>query len=102
MFAYYGDPAQRIVFREDKTPYQTVVKGDAVRVTFTRDCTFAPLDDVRGARPIMILLDAPPPGNAIFGTDGREVPDSVVTERFVFIPAPGRHAAGETLEFKMR
>ena len=102
VFAYYGDPAQRIVFREDKTPYQTVVKGDAVRVTFTRDCTFAPLDDVRGARPIMILLDAPPPGNAIFGTDGREIPDSVVTERFVFIPAPGRHAAGETLEFKMR
>ena len=102
VFAYYGDPAQRIVFREDKTPYQTVVKGDAVRVTFTRDCTFAPLDDVRGARPITILLDAPPPGNAVFGTDGREIPDSVVTERFVFIPAPGRHAVGETLEFKIR
>ena len=102
VFAYYGDPAQRIVFREDKTPYQAVVKGDAVRVTFTRGCTFAPLDDVRGARPIMILLDAPPPGKAVFGTDGREVPDSVVTERFVFIPAPGRHAAGETLVFKIR
>ena len=95
VFAYYGDPAQRIVFREDKTPYQTVVKGDVVRVTFTRDCTFAPLNDVKGARPIMILLDAPPPGNAIF------METDLVPERFVFIPAPGRHAAGETLEFKI-
>ena len=34
-----------------------------------------------------------------FDANGAAVPDAVVTERFVFIPAPGRHAAGETLEF---
>lgn len=101
VFAFYGDPAQRIMFPEDKTPYNVVVKGDAVRVLFVRDCSFAPLSDARGARPVMALLDAPPPGDAIFGSDGKEVADSVVTERFVFIPAPGKHVAGETLEFKI-
>ena len=101
VFAYYGDPAQRIMFPEDKTPYKVVVKGDAVEVSFTRDCSFAPLDDARGARPIMALLDTPPSGNVLLGADGKEVPDSVVTERYIFIPAPGKHAAGEVLTFKI-
>ena len=101
VFAFYGDPAQRIMFPEDKTPYKVAVKGDAVEVTFTHDCSFAPLSDVRGARPVMALLDAPPPGNALLGADGKEVADSVVTERFIFIPAPGKHAAGEVLKYKI-
>ena len=101
VFAFYGDPAQRIMFPEDKTPYKVAVKGDAVEVTFTHDCSFAPLSDVRGARPVMALLDAPPPGNALLGADGKEVADSVVTERFIFIPAPGKHTAGEVLKYKI-
>ncbi len=101
VFAFYGDPAQRIMFPVDKTPYKVVVKGDAVRVSFTGDCSFAPLDDARGAHPVMALLDAPPPGDVLLGADGKEVADSVVTERFVFIPAPGKHVAGETLDFKI-
>ena len=101
VLAFYGDPAQRIMFPKDKTPYNVVVKGDAVRVSFTRDYSFAPLDDARGARPVMALLDAPPPGNTLLGTDGKEVAESVVTERFIFIPVPGKHAAGEALEFKI-
>ncbi len=49
----------------------------------------------------MALLDTPPPGNILLGADGKEVPESVVTERFIFIPVPGKHAAGETLSFKI-
>ena len=89
------------MFPTDKTPYNVIVKGDTVRVSFTRDCSFAPLDDARGARPVMALLDAPPPGNTLLGTDGKEVAESVVTERFIFIPVPGKHTAGEALEFKI-
>ena len=99
VFAFYGDPAQRIAFPDDTTPYRVAVKGDRVGVRFTRDCDFAPLDDVKGAIPVVALFDSPPPGDALFGPDGRPVPDSVVTERFVFIPMPGRHAAGETHVF---
>lgn len=99
VFAFYGDPAQRIAFPDDTTPYRVAVKGDRVGVRFTRDCDFAPLDYVKGAIPVVELFDSPPPGDALFGPDGRPVPDSVVTERFVFIPMPGRHAAGETHVF---
>ena len=99
VFAYYGDPKQRIAFPVDRTPYTVAVSGAKVKVAFTRDCEFARLDDVKGASPVMALLDAPPPGDTLFDANGAAVPDAVVTERFVFIPAPGRHAAGETLEF---
>ena len=94
-FALYGDPAQRIMFPKDKTPYTVSVKGDRVEVAFVRDCSFAKLDDVRGARPVMALLDAVPPGDVLFDANGKEVPDSLVTERFLFLPLPGNHAAGE-------
>ena len=99
VFAFYGDPKQRIVFPGDTTPYKVVVKGDRVGVRFTRDCDFAPLGDVKGAIPVMALLDSPPPGPSLLDADGRPVPDSVVTERFVFIPMPGRHTEGETHVF---
>lgn len=94
-FAFYGDPAQRIMFPKDRSPYTVSVKGDRVEVAFVRDCSFAKLDDVRGARPVMALLDAVPPGDVLFDANGKEIPDSLVTERFLFLPLPGPHTAGE-------
>ena len=94
-FAFYGDPAQRIMFPKDRSPYTVSVKGDRVEVAFVRDCSFAKLDDVRGARPVMALLDAGPPGDVLFDANGKEIPDSLVTERFLFLPLPGPHTAGE-------
>jgi len=101
VFAYYGDPAQRIMFPEDATPYKIAVRGSRVGVRFTRDCTFAAMDDVKGARPVVALLDIPPPGDALFDKNGNAVPDAVVTERFIFIPLPGNHSSGEALEFRI-
>ena len=94
-FAFYGDPAQRIMFPKDRSPYTVSITGDRVEVAFVRDCSFAKLDDVRGARPVMALLDAVPPGDVLFDANGKEIPDSLVTERFLFLPLPGQHAAGE-------
>ena len=101
VFAFYGDPAQRIMFPRDSTPYSVEVEGGKVEVRFSRDCDFAPLCDVKGAVPVMAIIDLPPPGDMLFDQGGRPVPDSVVTERFVFIPMPGRHAAGETHVFRI-
>lgn len=98
-FVYYGDPAQKIMFPEDRTPYTVSVKGGRVRAEFIKDCVFPPLSDVKGARPLTVLLDAPPPGDVLYDAEGREVENSVVTDRFLFIPAPGKHFKGETLEF---
>ena len=100
-FAFYGDPAQRIVFPKDRTPYTISVKGDKVEVTFVRDCSFATLDDVRGFRPVLTLLNAVPPGDALFDASGKEIPDSLVTERFLFLPLPGHHAAGEKISCRI-
>ncbi len=108
-FAYYGDPAQRIMFPKDTMPYTVEVKGPRllrrsmeVTVRFTKDCDFAPLSDARGARPVMALLDCDPPGRALFGKDGAKVSDAVVTERFIFIPMPGHHAAGEVCKYVVK
>lgn len=95
-FALYGDPAQRILFPNDNTPYDVKVSGSKITVTFKRDCKFAPLNDIRGARPVLALLDSPPPGNTLFDSTGQAIPHAVVTERFIFIPLPGKHSAGET------
>lgn len=95
-FAFYGDPAQRILHPTDSVPYTVAVEGDRVTVRFTRDCDFAPLDDVRGANPVMALLASPPPGDLLVDGKGIPVLDAVVTERFLFIPATGRRTAGET------
>ncbi|MBO7683925.1 MAG: transglutaminase domain-containing protein [Kiritimatiellae bacterium] len=100
-FAFYGDPAQRTVFPADRTPYSVSVEGSAVVVEFLRDCEFRRPDDVKGARPVMALLDAPPVGDALLGADGREVPGSVVARRFLFVPLPGRHSAGERVAFRL-
>ena len=101
-FAFYGDPAQRIMFPKDSTPYSISVKGDKVEVEFLADCEFQTREDVKNApRPLMALLSAPPPGDAIFGSDGNEVPRSLVTERFLFLPLSGRHAAGEKMSFRI-
>ncbi len=100
-FAFYGDPKQRIVFPKDAMPYDVTIKGDAVDVTFTQDCDFAPLDDVRGASPVMELLSAPPPGRTLVDAEGKGVKYSVVTERFVFIPMPGHHVAGEKHSYRL-
>jgi hypothetical protein len=83
------------MFPQDRSPYTVSVKGDRMEVAFVRDCSFAKLDDVRGARPVMALLDAVPPGDVLFDANGKEIPDSLVTERFLFLPLPGPHTAGE-------
>ena len=77
------------------------VDGENVTVSFTRSCSFADLDDIRGAVPVVALLKSAPPGDALFDADGREVADSAVNERYIFIPAPGKHAGGETLKFRI-
>ena len=100
-FAVYGDPAQRITFPKDTTPYNVKVREAEVEVEFTRECKFADVKDARGARPVMALLDAAPPGDALFGKDGKEIADAVVTERFILIPAPGQHMPGEKLSYKI-
>ena len=100
-FAVYGDPAQRITFPNDTTPYNIKVRGADVEVEFTRECKFADASDARGARPVMALLDALPPGDTLFDKDGKEVEDAVVTERFILIPAPGQHKPGEKLTYKI-
>lgn len=100
-FAVYGDPAQRITFPKDTTPYNIKVSGEKVEVEFTRECKFADASDARGARPVMALIDATPPGNTLFDRDGKEVKDAVVTERFILIPAPGQHKPGEKLTYKI-
>ena len=102
VFVYYGDPAQRIMFPRDVTPYKISVKHDRVCVEFIRDCTMPPLDDVKGSRPVVALLAEPPPGDALFDASGREVKHAEVSERFLFIPAPGHHRAGEKLFFKIK
>ena len=78
-----------------------VNKGDKVEVSFVRDCSFATLDDVRGFRPVLTLLNAVPPGDALFDASGKEIPDSLVTERFLFLPLPGHHAAGEKISCRI-
>ena len=101
VFAFYGDPKQRIAFAKDRTPYEVSVDGEKVTVRFTRTCSFAGLDDTRGAIPVMALLKAAPPGDVLFDADGRAVADSVVNERYIFIPAPGKHVGGGTLKFRI-
>jgi len=100
-FAFYGDPRQRIVFPSDTMPYTVKIDGATVRVDFVKDCEIPSADDVKNSRPIMSLLDKAPPGDAIFDEKGRHVRDAVVTERFVFIPAPGVHKRGESLRFRI-
>ncbi len=61
-FAVYGDPAQRIMFPEDTTPYNIKVSGADVSVEFTKECKFADVSDARGERVASLLeqaLDAP-------------------------------------------
>jgi len=94
-FAFYGDPAQRIMFPTDKTPYVVSVKGREVKVEFLRDCNFPSIDNVKDYRPVMALLDKPPQGDVLLDSDGKEIPDSIVTERFLFLPLTGQHLAGE-------
>ena len=77
------------------------MRGADVEVEFTRECKFADVKDARGARPVMALLDAAPPGDALFGKDGKEIADAVVTERFILIPAPGQHRPGEKLSYRI-
>lgn len=99
VFAFYGDPKQRIMFAEDRMPYTVTIDGVSVTVTFTRDCSFPAGGDARGLHPVMALLACEPPGDSLLGPDGKERRDAVVTERFVLIPLQGDHAAGEKLIF---
>ncbi len=101
-FAFYGDPAQRILFPKDTTPYSLAVKGDKVDVEFLADCEFKEFNNVKGSsRPVMAILSELPPGNALFGADGKEMPRSLVTERFLLFPLTGKHVAGEKLSFRI-
>lgn len=100
VFVYYGDPAQRIMFPQDRTPYRTVVKQDKVGVEFTQDCVMPAMNDVKGARPVVALLVEPPAGDTLFDASGRKVEHAAVSEKFLFIPMPGRHRKGERHIFR--
>jgi hypothetical protein len=94
-FAFYGDPAQSIRMPEDRMPYKVYVKGKRVEVVFTQDCNLSGMEKVRGSSPVMALLNRLPYGNVLTDSCGREIADSLVTERFLILPLPGEHKAGE-------
>lgn len=100
VFAFYGDPKQKILFGKDTLPYSVSAEGGEITVTFSEDCKFPPVDNVRGARPVMKILDRELPGDAIFSEDGKEVASSVLTERFLLIPLSGSYTAGTVLKFR--
>lgn len=98
-FAFYGDPAQSILFPEDTMPYSVKIDGRNVAVSFNADYAAPDYNNVKAARPVMTLLEKPVEGNCILDKEGKEVADSVVTENFMFIPLTGNRSKGETLNF---
>ena len=99
--AFYGDPAERVTFPDERRSLVVDVKDDAVSVTFRRDMNFGALSDVKTARPVMALLERPPAGTKLVDAKGETVADAVVNDRFVLIPVTGKHAAGETLRYRI-
>lgn len=99
--AFYGDPAERVTFPEERRSLVTQVKGADVTVTFKKKMDFGKLMDVKAARPVMILLEQPPAGTKLVDANGKPVADSVVNDRFLLIPLSGVHTAGETLRFRL-
>ena len=79
----------------------TEIKGDEVKITFLKELNFGKLADVKSARPVMVLAETPPKGMRLVDADGKDVPRAVVNDRFVLVPVSGRHAAGETLRYRI-
>jgi zinc protease len=99
--AFYGDPAQRVLFPGERRALATAVKGNEVRITFLKPIDFGGLADVKSARPVVVLVDGPVEGSRLVDANGREVPRAVVNDRFVLVPVAGSHAAGESLLYRI-
>lgn len=99
--AFYGDPAQRVTFPKERQTVKVEVKGAEVLVTFKKQMSFGQLNDVKSARPVLALLDQPPAGTKLVDAEDKPVEDSVVNDRFLLIPITGKHAAGETLRYRI-
>ena len=99
--AFYGDPAESVNFPAERRTLKTEINGDEVKITFLKELNFGKLADVKSARPVMVLADTPPKGTRLIDADGKDVPRAVVNDRFVLVPVSGRHAAGETLRYRI-
>ena len=99
--AFYGDPAESVTFPAERRTLKTEIKGDEVKITFLKELNFGKLADVKSARPVMVLAETPPKGTRLVDADGKDVPRAVVNDRFVLVPVSGRHAAGETLRYRI-
>ena len=99
--AFYGDPAQSVTMPASRRSMNVRVKGSEVEIEFLRDVAFGDLVDVKSARPVIALLDAPPEGARLVDESGRPVPDAVVNDMFVIVPVRGRRTAGERLRFRV-
>ena len=99
--AFYGDPAERVSYPASHKTLRVTVKGEAVEVAFLKDMNFGPLTDVKAARPVITLLDAAPVGTKLLDAAGDVVAKAVVNDMFLLIPVTGKHAAGETLRYRL-
>ena len=99
--AFYGDPAESVTFPAERRTLKTEINGDEVKITFLKELNFGKLADVKSARPVMVLAETPPKGTRLVDADGKDVPRAVVNDRFVLVPVSGRHAAGETLRYRI-
>ncbi len=101
--AFYGDPAWRVTYPEEKLDIAASVNGKTIIVNFKRDMQFQKSIDVKAARSISVLFDDPPPPNAkLYNADGAEIPEAVVTELFAIIPLEGTYKTGDKLLFTLK
>lgn len=99
--AFYGDPAERVLFPTERRTLRTEINGDEIVITFLKDMKFGDVADVKSARPVILFAETPPRGTRLVDAGGKEVPRAVVNDRFVLVPVSGRHTAGETLRYRI-
>ena len=102
--AFYGDPAWRVTYPEKRRDIDIQLEKNTITLRFLRDVTFPDHIDIKGTRPVGVLLNTPPPKDArlVDAATGEPVPDAVVTELFALIPLTGRQEQGKVLRFALK
>ncbi|MBP5321920.1 MAG: hypothetical protein J6334_13145 [Kiritimatiellae bacterium] len=102
--AFYGDPAWRVTYPEKRRDIAIDVVKNEISLRFLRDVTFPDKIDIKGTRPVGVLLNTPPPKNAklVDAATGEPVPNAVVTELFALIPLTGKQEQGKRLRYVVK
>lgn len=101
LVAFYGDPAYQVTFPKTQRTLDVSVKGNAVTVEFLKDVAFGELLEYKSPRPVVKLLETPPPGTKLVDAQGKPVERAVVNDRFLLIPLSGQHRHGERLDYRI-